>query len=124
MRKFALVLAVVLLPISICCAEENIAESRSWDFGKVKEGVKLEHEFILTNNSDKVLNVKDVTTSCGCTVSEVKKKVLEPKESTTIKVTFNSKGYSGTIHQFVYVNTDSSVEPIVQFKIKAFVEKK
>lgn len=95
----------------------------SWDFGQVKEGGILKHNFILRNKSDEILNIKDVTTSCGCTVSKVKKKILSPNESTVIEVRFNSKGYSGAVQQYIYVYTDSVDNPVIRFIMKAEVIK-
>lgn len=108
--------------------KENITDSVKkdpylWDFGMVKENVILEHEFIFKNESKVVLNIKDINTSCGCTISEVKQKKLMPGESTVIGVKFNSKGYSGAVTQYVYMNSDSLDNPIVRYIIKAEVEK-
>ena len=94
-----------------------------WDFGQAKEGVVLKHSFIFKNESKKVVNIKDVNTSCGCTASEVKKKTLLPGEEAQIEVSFKSQGYSGAVQQFVYVNTDNLDNPIVKYIIKAEVIK-
>lgn len=94
-----------------------------WDFGRVKAGEVLKHEFIFKNESLKTLKIKEVHTSCGCTVSEVKKKVLLPQESTSIGVTFSTKGYSGLTQQFIYVNTDNLDNPVIKYIIKADVVK-
>jgi hypothetical protein len=102
---------------------EAESEGLVWDFGKVKEGEHLRHEFEFQNNSGKRLQIEDVHSSCGCTASEAKDKTLEPGEKTTIEVTFNSKGYSGAVRQFVFVNTDSPEKQVVKFTIKAQVEK-
>jgi len=96
----------------------------TWDFGEVKEGEVIKHNFTLKNETDKVLNIEHVHTSCGCTASEVKKKILKPQEATTIEVTLKSKGYSGLIKQYVYVHTDSLDNPVIKFTIKANVVKK
>lgn len=95
----------------------------SWDFGRVEEGAVLKHNFVLKNESANTLNIKDVNTSCGCTVSKVEKKALMPGESTLIKVQFDTKGYAGKTQQYTYVNTDSLDNPIVRFIIKADVVK-
>lgn len=95
----------------------------SWDFGNVKEGEVLQHTFIITNNAKAVLKITNVTTSCGCTASEIKKKELAPAESTSLEVKFNSKGYSGWAQQYIYVNTQSLENPILRFIIRANVIK-
>lgn len=93
------------------------------DFGFVKAGEVVGHSFAIKNKSKKVLNIKDVSTSCGCAVSEVKNKILKPGESTFVDVKFNSQGYSGAVQQFVYVSTDSLDESLIRFIIKANVVK-
>jgi len=101
----------------------EITDHYSWDFGRVKEGEILKHDFILKNEYKNILNIKDINTSCSCTVSSIKKKTLLPGESTLIEVKFNTKGYSGPTQQFIYVNTDSLDNPILRFIIKAEVVK-
>lgn len=99
------------------------SEPYAWDFGTVKEGEILTYIFILKNGSASVLTIKDVNTSCGCTASQVEKKVLSPGESTPLEVKLDTKGYSGSIQQFVYVYTDNLDNPIIKFTIKANVVK-
>ena len=103
--------------------QTGIVDPYSWDFGQVKEGEVLKHNFILKNESEKTLTIKDVNTSCGCTASKVEKKILLPGQSATLEVQFNSKGYSGPVQQYVYVHTDSLDKPIIKFIIKADVIK-
>ncbi len=129
MMKIILVLLFLAFPLQGCYAQnqekiitqvEN-ADPYSWDFGQVKEGEVLRHTFVLKNESEKTLTIKDVNTSCGCTVFKVEKKVILPGESTDLEVQFNSKGYSGLAQQYVYVHTDSLDNPIIRFIIKAEV---
>ncbi|MBM3250004.1 MAG: DUF1573 domain-containing protein [Candidatus Omnitrophica bacterium] len=97
------------------------ADPFTWDFGKAEEKTVLAHEFILKNNGKKPLNITGTHSSCGCAVSEAKKKALQPGESTTIEVKFNTKGYYGQVSQFIYVNTDDPVDPVIKFTVKAEV---
>lgn len=88
------------------------------DFGIAREGSVLKHSFVVLNDSDLTLNVKSINSSCGCTVSEMKKKTLLPGESSSLEVSFNTKGYSGDVRQFVYLYTDNPEKSIMQFVIK------
>ena len=115
------VISLVVFSHTGCFAQEG--QEDVWDFGKVVEGEIAAHDFILKNESAKTLTIKGVNTSCGCTVSEVRNKVLKPQESTLVEVKFNSKGYSGAVQQFVYVNTDDLDNPVIRFIIKANVVK-
>jgi hypothetical protein len=94
-----------------------------WDFGKVKEGTVQEHAFVFKNESQRTVQINQVQTSCGCTVSHAQKNTLSPGDSTQIPVRFDSHGYSGPTEQFVYVHTDNLDNPIVRFIIKAYVVK-
>lgn len=129
MRK-ALFLGLFMLFISTGCStgqqpqNQGIpADPYTWDFGQVKEGQILKHDFTLKNESAKTLKIKDVNTSCGCTASEAKKMILLPQESTTIEVRFDSKGYSGPVKQYVFVHTDDLDNPLIRFIIIAQVVK-
>lgn len=133
MRKFLPLTPVFLFLLLAPCFSQDIDQPRDnikdtndpyiWDFGKVNHGEDLQHTFILKNESPKVLNIKQVSTSCGCTASKVKKKTLLPGESAEIEVTFKTKGYSGPVQQFIYVTTDGLDNPILRFIIKAEVVK-
>ena len=123
MRKFVLSFFLVLSFTFFCFAEDKANDPNLWDFGTVKEGQVFSHEFSLKNDSNKTLNIKDVGTSCGCTVSEAGKKILLSGESTVIKVKFYSKGYSGEVKQYVFVSTDNVDNSLIRFIIKAHVVK-
>jgi hypothetical protein len=101
--------------------QKNARDPSTWDFGSIKKGQIVKHDFQIKNNLPGKLTINDVTTSCGCTASAARKKILAPGESTQITVEFNSKGYNGQTSQFVYVNTDDPADPIRKFTIKAFV---
>lgn len=101
----------------------DIVDPNQWDFGTVKQGAILKHDFVLKNETKNILGINNIHTSCGCTVSESDKKSLMPQESTTVTVSFNSRGYAGPVTQFVYVNTDNVDLAIIKFTIKAQVVK-
>ncbi|MDD2927776.1 MAG: DUF1573 domain-containing protein [Candidatus Omnitrophica bacterium] len=121
MKRILGLLIVVFFLHAGYCADQP--DPYAWDFGKVKPGEVVAHSFILKNGSPKALRITGVNTSCGCTVSEVKKKILLPGESTPVEIKFNSKGYSGAVQQFTYVNTDDVDKPVIRFIIKADVVK-
>lgn len=107
-------------PQEISAEQEN---PYSWDFGNVQENKVLKHEFLLKNDTANILTIKDITSSCGCTVSQVRQKILSPGESTTLEVSFDSKGYSGPVEQYIYINTDNLDNPVLRYIIKANVIK-
>ncbi len=118
--------AVAAQPVGVPVISKEAKDAQkpdpfTWDFGQVTQGEVAKHEFSLKNETSKVLNIKDVTTTCGCTGSEVKKKTLSPGEATVLEVKFNSKGYMGDVQRQIFVNTDNLDNPVLKFTIKAHV---
>ncbi|MFA5231970.1 MAG: DUF1573 domain-containing protein [Candidatus Omnitrophota bacterium] len=122
MRKILFFVLCSLFIFSIGLAQLEKADPNTWDFGKIRvAGGIVKHVFSLKNDSNDNLNISGTHASCGCTVSEIDKKVILPGESALLEVKFNPKGYFGKITQFVYVNTDSKTTPVYKFTIKADV---
>jgi hypothetical protein len=94
----------------------------AWDFGKIKQGQDLTHEFVFKNDGDSVLNINNVDTSCGCTAALVSEKKIDPGKTGRIKVTFNSRGYAGEVTKYIYIDSDDPLQPRVQLKITASVD--
>jgi len=101
--------------------QDNAKDDSSYDFGRIQAGEIAEHSFVLRNKGQKALTITGTVASCGCTSSSVRKKSLAPGEETFLDVKFNSKGYSGAITQFIYVNTDDVDNSAEKFIIKAEV---
>jgi hypothetical protein len=95
----------------------------TWDYGGVVEGKVIEHQFEFVNESEAILTIRQVDTSCSCTTASVPEKVLAPGASTTVNVRVDTKGEAGPLKQYVYVNTDNPAEPVHVFTIKANVNK-
>lgn len=134
MKRRGLILGVAVLAFSACFCyaakpeptlkQAAASEPAVWNFGKVKPDTLTKKEFPLKNNSGRIMHIKDVTTSCGCTASKVKDKTLLPGGSTAIEVSFNSSGYRGQVTQFVYVHNDNNENPILKFAVKIEVADK
>jgi hypothetical protein len=79
------------------------------DFGEIPQGIPVEAEFTLTNQSQEVLLIKEVKTTCGCTVAGYSQDPILPGESTIIKATYNAKKegqINKTIKVFTNLNDD------------------
>ncbi|MDD3087836.1 MAG: DUF1573 domain-containing protein [Candidatus Omnitrophica bacterium] len=93
------------------------------DLGQVREGELIKHSFVILNEWDRPLSIKEVSTSCGCAVAKIGSKVLGPWESANLDIVFNTEGYSGEVKQFIYVSTDNLDMPTIRFIIKADIKK-
>ena len=74
-----------------------------YDFGKVVEGQKVEHNYRFKNTGNKALVVSAATASCGCTVPEKPEEPVKPGETGILKVVFNSAGRPGPAHKTITV---------------------
>jgi hypothetical protein len=70
-------------------------DNNTFDFKEIKQGVKVEHVFTITNQGKSNLIIRNVKASCGCTAVSPVDDVIKPGASTTVKVIFNSTGKIG-----------------------------
>ena len=91
------------------------------DFGIIPQGIPVEVEFTLTNNGKEVLLIKEVKTTCGCTVAGFSQDPILPGENTIIKATYNAKK-EGAINKVVKVYTNQN-ENFIPLKLKGEVVK-
>lgn len=82
----------------------NFSE-KEFNFGTLKQGESVTHEFKFKNNGKRDLIIRKTKTSCGCTAVETKK-VIKPGETSTIKATFNSTHKSGKQNKSITLTTN------------------
>ncbi len=80
----------------------------AYDFGVVKEGDKVEHEFIFTNTGSAPLIISNVQASCGCTTPEYSNTPIAPGDEGLVKVVFNSAGQVGKQHKVITVTSNAA----------------
>jgi hypothetical protein len=87
-------------------------ENEKQSYGEVPQGPKLDGTFIFTNTGQNQLEIKNVTTSCGCTGAVVdEKKVFEPGESGKIKFSFSTEGRMGHQEKTITVFSNDAKSP-------------
>lgn len=87
------------------------------DFGNVDEGKFANMKFEFENTGDRVLILKKVLPSCGCTTVGVKKKEFQPGEKGVIPVKFDPSGYYGRITKVVTVHTNDPANPTIRLRL-------
>ncbi|MDB5011182.1 MAG: hypothetical protein JWQ06_1971 [Mucilaginibacter sp.] len=83
-------------------------EFESHDFGKIKEGDKVNYEFKFTNTGKSPLIVSNAVASCGCTTPEWPKTPLQPGQEGKIKVTFNSANKTGLQDKLITITANTN----------------
>lgn len=80
-------------------------ESTSYDFGKIKQGVPVTHEFKFTNTSKVPLIIANVQGSCGCTTPDWTRTPVAPRQTGFVKATFNAAA-SGPFNKTVTITSN------------------
>jgi hypothetical protein len=100
----------------------EVAETK-FDFGKMKDGDVVSHDYVIKNTGNAPLMVANVQTSCGCTAPSFPKEPVMPGQEAIITLEFNSAGKEGQVvkNALIIANTDNSPFSI---GFEANVEKK
>lgn len=67
----------------------------SFDFGEIKEGDIIKHNFEFTNTGNQDLKIISATATCGCTTPSIPFLDIKPGEKGFIGVTYNSVNKEG-----------------------------
>ena len=65
-------------------------EAQNFDFGKIKQGTPVTHEFKFTNSGKVPMIITNVQASCGCTTPDWSKEPVPPGGKGFIKATYNA----------------------------------
>lgn len=81
--------------------------TKEHDFGRIKQGEKVRHNFKFTNTGKSPLVIASVQASCGCTTPNYPKTPVAPGTSGEITVEFDSSGKSGSQMKTVTINSNA-----------------
>lgn len=82
------------------------------DFGKINSGEKISYAFKFKNTGKSVLLISNVSTSCGCTVTDYPKQPIKPGEESSVDVSFDSSGRRGLQTKSITVFTNAQPSTI------------
>lgn len=100
LTKILLPILALLVQIQVLKAQDTLNqklegayitfEERMKEIGDIVQGDSLKYTFKFTNTGDKDLILKNVITTCTCTLTKYSKEALAPGKSSQIEVTFDS----------------------------------
>ena len=103
-------------------AQEIKFETEYIDYGKIAQNSNGERTFVFTNTGDKPLIIRNVQSSCGCTIPKKPSKPIMPGEKGEIKVKYDTKRIGGFYKQItVFSNAVTASRKVV--KIRGYVNK-
>ena len=99
----------------------------SFDFGDVQYGQVVEYTFKVKNIGQALLEIKRVSTSCGCTSAEVSKEEIVPNKEADLLVIYDTGAMSGAHakgeqERIIYIKSSDPINPQVEVIIYARVK--
>ena len=95
-----------------------------YDFEKIEQGEKVQHEFKFKNTGKSPLIISNATATCGCTIPETPKEPILPGKEGFIKVVFNSEGKMGMQDKVVTVTSNANPNVSTVHLVGEVLEKK
>ena len=92
--------------------------TRDYDFGKAVGDDQVDCVFVFTNTGLATLEVKEVSPGCGCMKAGEWTRKVEPGQTGTIPIRFDSRGFTGGFAKSVFVtcNDPADTKPMLQIK--------
>lgn len=100
---------------------EMTFDSEEYNFGTIKQGESVTHEFTFTNTGKDDIIITNAQATCGCTVPVWPKEPIKKGQKATIKATFNSAGKMGMQDKTVTITSNAKNSPRV-LHIKGTIE--
>ena len=87
-------------------------KEKVYDFGKIKQGVPVTHDFAFTNVSAKPVVIESATASCGCTTPQWPQAPVAKGTADKIKAGFNAAAL-GTFTKQITIKVAGATQPTV-----------
>jgi hypothetical protein len=98
-----------------------VLNEREYNFGILDDGVTQRHPFVFRNEGQGVLTLTAGSTTCGCTVLDLRQTEVPPGGSTEVVIEWNTKNRSGPYRQTATVHTNDPDHPEVMLTISGEV---
>ena len=126
MRTVTLIFATWLLA-ACSWGGPDIDVATAYDMGTVVKGDPAVAELLVRNLGERPLNVRAVSTSCGCTRATLTPMVIPPSGEANLRVEYDSGAHAadiGLIERFVFISSDDPDEDDVRITFTVIVEAK
>ena len=84
----------------------KLENGSSFDFGKYPANEKKATEFIIVNEGNAPLQIKDIRKTCGCSLVKMEKKEIAPGEKVPLKIEMEPEGIFGAYSKNVYIESN------------------
>jgi hypothetical protein len=88
-----------------------IVSEEEWDFGKVTQGEKPTHIFMVKNEGEGDLIIDSLKESCPCIEVSISATRIQPGESAELKVTYDTTDYVGKDEKHLHIYSNDPQVP-------------
>src|ERR1700743_191240 len=119
MKKLILFASAVLLTAGVFAQDqakkaEDVVKFKelSYDFGKIKQGSPVTHDFVFTNISGSPVIIESAVPSCGCTTPVKPEGALQKGKDDKITAGFNAAN-AGPFNKSITVKVAGTDLPVI-----------
>ena len=120
--SITLMITIIILGASMITDAVLTFEETKHNFGMIRQGEVVSHDFKFTNTGDAPLIISDAVVTCTCTKVDFPKQPLAKGESGIVKVTFESKSAIDRQERTVVIKSNA-IKPETTLTIKCVVLK-
>ena len=88
-----------------------LVSEEEWDFGKVIQGEKPTHIFIVKNGGEGDLIIESLKESCACIEASISTTRIQPGESAELKVSYDTTDYVGKDEKHLHIYSNDPQVP-------------
>ncbi|MCC5845192.1 MAG: DUF1573 domain-containing protein [Verrucomicrobia bacterium] len=96
-----------------------VVEQAEIDLGEARSGTVLSHTFRLENHGERLLQIRNIRTSCGCTASEISTREIPAGGHATLTATLDLTGRAGPQAEQIRLQTNDPETPNRVLSLKA-----
>ncbi len=97
-------------------AQEFKFEKETINYGQIAKSSNGERVFVFTNTGDKPLIIKNIKSSCGCTIPKKPKEPIMPGKKGEIKVSYDTKRVGGFYKSITIFSNAKNARKIIKIK--------
>ena len=97
-------------------AQEFKFETETIDYGKINKGAEGERVFVFKNTGNQPLIIKNIQSSCGCTIPKKPEKPIMPGEKGEIKVSYDTNRVGGFSKSITIFSNATEATKVIRIK--------
>ena len=99
-----------------------LVSEEEWDFGKVTQGEKPTHIFIVKNGGEGDLIIESLKESCACIEASISTTRIQPGESAELKVSYDTTDYLGKDEKHIHIYSNDPQVPDARINLYVEIE--